>query len=235
VAGDDGAEQRPTWDEVELRAFLAEADTDRLAPLWRALAYGLRRGEASGLAWDGMVQFPRSAGGGAPRRAVDLDAGTITIGPTRVMVDGHPVDKPTPKSRHSYRTLDLDAVLAAQLRALRDLQRIEAIDAGGAYAGGRLVASNELGQPISPEWVTNEFYRIAERAGLPRIHLHDTRGTMNQLMENAGVAETFRSAWLGHSVEVNRGAYLRRPRDLSPVTGSITAILGTVTEGNKRA
>jgi len=215
---------RASWDEDQLRRFLAVADADRLAPAWRLLACGLRRGEVAGLTWDGEVELPN----GDTRRSVDLDGQAVTVGPTRVMIGGHAIDKGTPKSDYGWRTLPLDGTLAGQLRALRDLQRIEAIEAGPAHEGACHVASDELGRPVSPEWLTDEFHRLADRAGLPRIRLHDTRATMNTLMEKAGVSDNFRAAWLGHTVAVNRSAYLRKPGDLTGVSNTISPILGSV-------
>lgn len=215
--------KRTSWNEDQLRAFLAVADTDRLAPVWRALAYGMRRGEAAGLAWDGEIEFPD----GSVHKAVDLDAPTVSVGPTRIMVAGQVVDKDSPKSDYSWRTLPLDDTLTRQLRALRDLQQIEAMDAGAAYERAAYVASDELGHPVSPEWLSDEFHRLATRAGLPRIRLHDTRASVNTLMEKAGVSDNFRAAWLGHTVAVNRGAYLRKPGDLTAVSDAIGGIFTT--------
>jgi integrase len=214
--------KRTSWNENQLQAFLAVADADRLAPVWRLLAYGLRRGETAGLAWDGEVEIP----GGDTHKAVDLDGRTVTVGPTRVMVGGHAVAKDTPKSGNSWRTLPLTGKLTGQLQALRDLQQIEAIDAGTAYEGGRHVASDELGRPVSPEWLSDEFHRLAASAGVPRIRLHDTRATMNTILENAGVSDNFRAAWFGHGVEVNRSAYLRKPGDLTAVSDTLSPIFG---------
>ena len=36
----------------------------------------------------------------------------------------------------------------------------------------------------------------------------------------------FRAAWLGHTVAVNRSAYLRKPGDLTGVSDTISPILG---------
>jgi integrase len=213
-----------SWDKDQLRAFLTVADADRLAPIWRLLTYGLRRGEAAGLAWDGEVDVPA----GGTQKAIDLDGQTVTVGPTRVLVGGKVIAKDTPKSDYGWRTLPLDDKLTSQLRALRDLQQIEAMDAGAAYKGGWHVASDELGRPVSPEWLTDEFHRLAGRAGLPRIRLHDTRATANTLMEKAGVSDNFRAAWLGHTVAVNRGAYLRKPGDLTPVSDTLGPIFKAV-------
>lgn len=44
------------------------------------------------------------------------------------------------------------------------------------------------------------------------IRLHDMRATMSTILEQAGAPDSLRAAWLGHTVAVNRTAYLvRRP------------------------
>jgi integrase len=68
------------------------------------------------------------------------------------------------------------------------------------------------------------FARLYRKAGLPKIRLHDTRGTMNGMLEQAGVADSLRAAWLGHTVVVNRKNYLPKPKDLTPVSDMIGSI-----------
>ena len=190
---------RPTWFEEQVRRFLAVAGTDRLAACWRMTACGLRRGEVAGLPWD----------------AVDLAAGTVTIGRARVLVDGKVIVK-APKSGNGYRTLPLDDELVAALRALHKRQAAERLAAGAAYEASGYVAADELGAPVNPEWLTDEFHRVAARAGLPRIRLHDGRHTINSLMAAAGIPDHIRAAWCGHTVAVNVATYTHaRPEDLT--------------------
>jgi hypothetical protein len=40
---------------------------------------------------------------------------------------------------------------------------------------------------------------------------------MNTILEQAGVPDSLRAAWLGHTVVVNRKNYIARPKDLTPV------------------
>jgi hypothetical protein len=47
---------------------------------------------------------------------------------------------------------------------------------------------------------------------------------MNSILERAGVPETVRAAWLGHTIAVNRGSYLAKAEDLTPVSAAIGAI-----------
>jgi len=85
--------------------------------------------------------------------------------------------------------------------------------AGAAWAAGvdgNYVCCPELGAPLHPDRYSDEFQRIAGE--LPKIRLHDTRDSVNDYLERLDVPETLRAAWLGHTVAVNRGAYLSAPR-----------------------
>jgi hypothetical protein len=77
-------------------------------------------------------------------------------------------------------------------RALHKQQAAEKLAAGAAYADSGYVAADELGAPLHPERISDEFGRLASLAQLPKIRLHDTRATMNTILEQAGVAETLR-------------------------------------------
>lgn len=211
---------RDTWSADEMRTFLAEASADRLHAAWRMTAYGLRRGEVCGLRWDDR-QLPKRLKG---KPAVDLEDGTITIGWTRVVVGSKVVEK-GPKSDNGYRTLPLDASLLAALRALRDRQVTEAMEAGEAYTDSGYVVVDELGRPVHPEWFTDEFQRVRKRARLPRVRLHDTRHTINSLMAAAGVPAHVRAAWCGHTVAVNETTYTHaRPEDMMAALDAVTKI-----------
>jgi hypothetical protein len=44
---------------------------------------------------------------------------------------------------------------------------------------------------------------------------------MNGILEQAGVPNSLRACWLGHSVQVNRDSHLPRPKDLIAVSDTI--------------
>ena len=92
------------------------------------------------------------------------------------------------------RELPLFEPLAGALEALRVRQLDEVATAGPAYANSGYVVADELVRPVHPEWHSDEFRRIYLRAGLPKIRLHETRGTMNTILEQAGVADSLRAA-----------------------------------------
>jgi len=71
-------EERDTWSEAEVRAFLTAAAPDRLHPGWRLSLYGLRRGEVLGLRWADIDLKARTLAFG---HAISLpDAGSRTSG-----------------------------------------------------------------------------------------------------------------------------------------------------------
>jgi integrase len=204
-----------TWSEDELRQFLAVADADRLAAAWRLALYGLRRGEVTALRWED----------------IDLDAGTVTVGRSRVVLSGagaqEVIVKP-PKSERGYRTLPLDDVLTAALRALHKRQAAERLASGQAYQPSGYVVTDELGAAVNPEWFSDEFHRVAATAGVPRIRLHDGRHTVNSLLAAAGVPPHIRAAWCGHSEAVNERTYTHaRPEDLATAGAVLSRICGT--------
>jgi integrase len=203
-----------TWSAGQMREFLGVAGGTRLAGCWLLSALGLRRGEICGLKWSD----------------VDLDAGTITIARSRVLVDGKIVEK-SPKSRRSWRTLPLFEPLAGALIALQTRQHEEMEQAGAAYANSGYVAADELGRPVHPEQYSDEFSRLCRQALLPAIRLHDCRATMNGILEQGGVPDSLRASWLGHTVVVNIKNYLPAPKDLTPVSDTIGQLFAADVSG----
>jgi integrase len=196
-----------TWSQAEVRKFLAKAKTDRLHAAWRLSLYGLRRGEVLGLRWTEDVDFGSFAnpckthaerwcvecyGSGSKYRPA-----TVHIQQARVLVEGKVIITP-PKSRNGFRKLPLDAALASALRDLKVSRAAEKLAAGEAYVNSGYVVSDELGQPVHPEWYSDEFGRLSKRAGVKRIVLHEGRHTALSLMEKAGVPISIVSKWAGH-------------------------------------
>ncbi len=172
-----------TWDAETARSFLAATADDRLAALWAlALTRGLRRGELAGLRW----------------AAVDLAEGAIRVTHTLVMVDGHPQES-TPKTSAGRRTVPLDEQLVALLRARRTVPLEERMRLGLGRDENGYVFTSELGDPLSPDWVSDRFEQLTKAAALPKIRLHDTRHTAASLMLGAGVQPKVVQEMLGHS------------------------------------
>jgi hypothetical protein len=131
-----------TWTAEQAATFLEAVASDRLGATFMLSLYGLRRGEVLGLRWSD----------------VDLDAKTITIRITRVLVVGSGVVEGEPKTERGRRTLPLDDGLAVALRSLRARQARDRLAAGKAYTAacedcrGEHLVVDELGKPYRPEW-----------------------------------------------------------------------------------
>jgi integrase len=117
------------------------------------------------------------------------------------------------------------AFLAAASEDRRDRQVTEAMEAGEAYEDSGYVVTDEVGRPVHPEWFSDEFHRLRERAGLQRIRLHDARHTINSLLADAGVPPHIRAAWCGHTQAMNETTYTHAA-DLAAAAAALSKING---------
>lgn len=196
-----------TWSRTEVRKFLGKAKTDRLHAAWRLSLDGLRRSEVLGLRWKEDVDFGSfvtQCRAHKERWCVDCygsgakyKRATIQVQQARVLAGGKIKIEP-PKSRNGFRKLPLDAAVASALHALKVVQATEKLAAGKAYTDSGYVVVGELGGPVHPEWYSDEFGRLAKRASVKKIVLHEGRHTALSLMEKAGVPISIVSKWAGH-------------------------------------
>lgn len=200
--------RRTTWDEDQVRAFLAAARTDRLHACWLISMCGPRRSEVCGLRWDNVRD------------------GRLYICQARVQAADGFIDKP-PKTERGNRPLTLFEPVTSALEELRHTQKVERLAAGKRYTGSGYVAADRLGLPVRPSLYSIMFRRLAEQAGLPVIRLHDARHSVNTLLEHAGIADSIRAEWLGHTIEINRGVYTHAsPADFAQVSEVLGRVLG---------
>ena len=180
------------WTEEQAKAFLEATAHDRISFGWALLlTRGLRRGELCGLRWS----------------VIDLEAGTLRVESTLITVEGRPVAS-RPKTKKGERPIDLDADLISLLRTHKARQAAEKLAAGTAYEDGGFLVADELGHPYHPDSVSGWFEAAVERAGLPRIRLHDTRHTAASLLLAAGEPVKVVSEMLGHAnVSVTLSTY----------------------------
>jgi integrase len=88
-------------------------------------------------------------------------------------------------------------------------------DWASAYADQGYVFTDEIGDPLSPAWVSSTFVRRVKQAGLPRISLHGLRHSFATVALEAGVDVLYVSEILGHStptVTQNIYQHVRRER-----------------------
>ncbi|MEU7161370.1 tyrosine-type recombinase/integrase [Streptomyces chrestomyceticus] len=183
------------WTPQQTGQFLDGATGHRMYPMWHLAVFrATRRGETVGLPWT----------------ETDLEAGTIKV--VEQLVKGRTyseVWEDTPKSRSGRRTVTLDDVTRALLRAVREAQKAEreAWEAKhraepekyGPYVNSGRVFTTEDGSPHNPDNVSQAFDRLVKRLGLPPIRLHDLRHCAASLSLAAGLSMKAIQALLGHS------------------------------------
>jgi len=170
-----------SWTAEQLRAFLRAAAGHRLFPaLWVAAFTGLRRGELLGLRWGDY----------------DERAATISINRGLIAID-YEVHETRGKTPNARRRIDLDPTTLSVLTAWRHWQHAEQAAAGIQTAGWMF--TDGKGEPVHPHAVSQAFERIARRAGVPVIRLHDLRHTHGTLLISAGVPVKVVSERLGHA------------------------------------
>jgi integrase len=168
------------WTPEQTRRFLEHALKHRLYALYRLIALrGLRRGEACGIR----------------TTEVDLKKGTIGISWQITQLGWNP-HQGKPKTDASDRTIDLDTETIKTLRRHRTRQNRERLAAGLGEA--EFLFTDEIGHPLHPAHVTDQFQWLAYAAELPPIRLHDLRHGAASLMLAAGIDIKIVQHILGH-------------------------------------
>ncbi len=176
--------RRQVWDTREIQSFLASVRHDRFAALFLLeLTTGIRRGQICGLKWP----------------AVDLDAGTITVGDNRVVVGGIARDKAGGKTRNADQTISIDCATVKALRRWREVQDSERNFFSSDYPKDQYVFTHQDGRPLHPDTLRQRFDRLTAAAGLPRITFHDLRHSYATGALRAGVSPKIVSERIGHA------------------------------------
>jgi len=85
------------------------------------------------------------------------------------------------------------------LREWRARQEEERAHAGKAWEDTGHVFTDPLGRPIHPDTLNHTLRRVCDRAGLPRLRVHDLRHIHATLMLRKGVPVEVVAERLGHS------------------------------------
>lgn len=169
----------------------ATAD-DELGPLYAlAATTGLRRGELLGLTW------------------ADVADGRITVRQSMTRDGAGGWTPGDVKSAHSRRTLPMPLRARQAVETQRTRQRFAEKAAGTAWQNSRgLVFTDAIGRPLLPETISHRFAKDQEKAGIPKVRLHDLRHSAATALLSAGVPLAVIRDWLGHSdVNVTANAY----------------------------
>ena len=205
--------EQQTWTPEQIRTFTTATSEDRLSALWLLLfRTGLRRGEALGLRWEDVEL---DAGGG-------FGQATIT---QQVTVVGNRIVRGEPKTQAGRRTIALDPVVVAALRAWRKRQAADQLAAGPVWVGDPEIFTREDGRVLHPiDNVSRRFQRLAKDVGLPVIRLHDTRHSYGSNARAAGLDPKLLSTLLGHTdVRFTMNTYSQVQADEKVIAAALLA------------
>lgn len=155
-----------------------EEREDRLYPLWHlVITRGLRRGEVGRIEWTDT----------------DLDTKSLSV-----LEDEDAEAEAGIKSDSSRRVVLLDGENTRLLKTWRKTQREERMARGSRWVESGKVFTNELGEALDLDYLSERWTRLVAWSGLPPVRLHDGRHCAATLMLSAGVDMKVVSATLGH-------------------------------------
>ncbi|MCG5216549.1 site-specific integrase [Streptosporangium sp. KLBMP 9127] len=198
------------WTPAQLGTFLDYAAKDRLYALYHLVAFrGLRRGEACGVRWVDL----------------DLDDHVLTV-TKQLTIVGRQVEEGDPKTESSDGVVALDKQTVAVLRIHRKRQLTEKRTAGEAWLDTGRIFTREDGSELKPDWVSEQFERLAFAAGLPPIRLHDLRHGAATMSLAAGNDMKTTSAMLRHAnLAITSDLYTTVLPGLAHAAAEATAVL----------
>ena len=207
-------------DEVA-KLFDAAKGTVLEIPVFLGAFYGLRRSEVLGLKWN----------------AIDFQNNTITIKHTVTScnLDGKRVQvaRDTTKTKSSLRTLPLVPAFRDKLLEVMERQKEYKRLCGKCYNKQYLeyICVDEMGNLISPHYLTATFPKLLEKNGLRRIRFHDLRHSCASLLLANGVPMKQIQEWLGHSdfsTTANVYAHLDYNSKLSSADAMVNGLSGAL-------
>lgn len=147
------------------------------------LITGARRGELLGLKWD----------------KVDFDNNRIYICNSVLYSADIGIYESTPKTERSKRYISLPRETMQLLKQYKVWQAQERIRLGAFYQYQGFVFSQDNGNPMHPDSVTDWLSKFSKRHDLPHINPHAFRHTMASMLYFNGVDSVSISKRLGHA------------------------------------
>jgi integrase len=168
------------WTPQQGQVFLATAEEHRLfAFFYLAMSTGLRRGELLGLRWQ------------------DVTRNALLIRETRVKVKGK-LQVETPKTSKGTRRVTISPDVLTVLGNHRKRLESEREDSW-PQTYRDLVFLSEAGTPMNPDNLRRLQNSLMDKAGVPRVRLHDLRHLHGSVCINNGMDPKALAERLGHS------------------------------------
>lgn len=163
----------------EFKQFISVEDNIEWKCAFEILYYcGLRRGELRGLTWDNIDFFNKTLSVNKNITNSSGDSGEWIL--------------TTPKTKSSYRTIPMPDILIEDLKEYKETcKKYPKFNSKFFVFGGV--------EPIKPDTLRLEKIRIAEKAGVKQIRLHDFRHSCASLLINSGANVMIVAKYLGHT------------------------------------
>jgi integrase len=188
--------QRPQWQtlsEFDISTFLEVAKrTPYYVLFYQALFTGMRRSELLALRWCDVDLLLCQAH--VTRTLPHLRTGEIVFR--------------APKTAKGRRLVSLSPSAARLLQEHKEKQAATRASLGILLKDDDLIFSGLVGKPLLPDTVTHAWVKLARRAGLKGLRLHDARHTHASLMLKQGVHPKIVQERLGHaSIQITLDTY----------------------------
>jgi integrase len=173
-----------TWSLEEVVRILDAAVDDPLEAFWYlAIFTGMRRGEMLALKWTDL----------------DLESGLLAVQRTLSRGETSRFLEAEPKTQAGRRRIKLSPSTIDALKRQKVRQLEHRLAVGEAYGDRGYVFANLTGGHIDPSALYHAYNALIERAGVPRIRLHDNRHTSATLLLAGGIHAKIVQERLGHS------------------------------------
>ena len=178
-------EKVKAWTEEEAGRFYRVARQDRRGVAFCfMLSTGMRIGETLGLRWEDVEM-------GADSALVHLRGGVVSL--------SGKVQRSTPKTARSRRTLTVTGDALEILREMPEQVRLDKEAQGARYVGSDAVFTSARGLPIIPDNVYAPMQRLCKEAGVPYKGTHVLRHSFISIQGQHGLPVEVISAHVGHA------------------------------------
>ncbi|MDM5043860.1 tyrosine-type recombinase/integrase [Latilactobacillus sakei] len=165
----------------ELLNYFPVADSFHM-PLVIAFNTGMRRGEICALTWN----------------KIDLVNNTITVDSNMIQHGKGTYELASPKTKASYRTIDIGQTLVNELKEKRKSQMENQMRYGHLYDKSNFVCTEENGSPVLPNTIKYKSRLVQEKLHM-NFNFHSLRHTHATMLLEAGEKMKVVSERLGHS------------------------------------
>src|SRR5207302_1221202 len=143
---------------------------------------GMRKGELLALHWDD----------------IDFRGKVVYVRRTVGRISGQGFKETEPKTRASRRKIVLPDEVLVMLKVHRERQEQVRLKAGTKWCERGLVFCNQFGGFMIAWHVDVQFYKLLDKADLPKMRFHDLRHSMATILLAAGVHPKVVQERLGH-------------------------------------